>query len=119
MRLPRDINLNFIDKLYLSQTYARASDGSRLKTRDDLTVEIIAVPGTPGIYARRNTVYAGHGFDRPADESVFGHSEKLIQESDAENRDEAYWQNVRLASISANENRVDQMFSRLRKMPVY
>lgn len=119
MRLPRDINLNFIDKLYLSQTYARAADGSRLKTRDDLTVEIIAVPGTPGIYARRNTVYAGHGFDRPADESVFGHSEKLVQESDAENRDEAYWQNVRLASISANENRVDQMFSRLRKMPVY
>ncbi len=119
MRLPRDINLNFIDRLYLSQTYSRASDGSRLKNSDDLTIEITAVPGTPGIYARRNTVYARHGFEYPDDETVFNHSETQIQDSDAENKDEAYWRDVRLASISDNENRVDQMFRRLRKMPVY
>lgn len=119
MRLPREINLNFIDKLYLSQTYKRADDGSRLKAVDDLTLEIVTVPGAPGVYARRNTIYAAHSFEPPSDESVFSHIENRVQSPGAEDRDDDYWQRVRLSSISDKENKVELMFKRLREKPVY
>ncbi|WP_290390297.1 DUF5686 family protein, partial [uncultured Duncaniella sp.] len=39
LRVPHDINLNFINGLVISQDYEKAPDGSRLKTKDDMILE--------------------------------------------------------------------------------
>lgn len=119
MNVPRDINLNFIQKMYINQQFERASDGSRLKVKDDMIVEVLVLPGTPGLYFRRNTAYRGHNFNKPADVDYFDKDETSIEAPGVSNRDSAFWENNRQFDITRNEQRVGEMMDRLRAEPVY
>ncbi|MDE6309446.1 MAG: DUF5686 and carboxypeptidase regulatory-like domain-containing protein, partial [Muribaculaceae bacterium] len=63
MRAPNDINLNFIQNLYINQEYERADDGSRLRSHDDMVVSLQLMPGTPSVLVRRNIAYSDHNFE--------------------------------------------------------
>lgn len=120
MRVPAEINLNFIENMYISQEFDRAPDGSRLKVRDDMTLEIKVIAGTPGLYVRRNVAYAGHNFDKPYDEeSIFANLAQTSVEKEATHRDEVFWEGVRLFTLPESERNVEYMMGRLRKMPVF
>ncbi len=121
MRVPAEINLNFIQSLRLAQDFRRAPDGSRLKTADDLTLEISVMPGTPGLYVRRAAAFADHSFDAPAD-TVFASklaSASAIQTPEAEHRDEVFWQGVRLIELPPAQARMSSLMQRLRSVPLY
>ena len=51
MTVPSDINLNFVEKLYISQKFRRGADGSRLIESDDMTMELRAVRNPRGVCA--------------------------------------------------------------------
>lgn len=117
LRNPRQINLNFIDEIYLTQEYERAADGSRLKTRDDLVIEAQVMPGTPKLYVRRNLAFANHSFQQPVDQSAFGMLGSEIVMPEAYLRDAEFWDNKRLLHVTDNEKRIDQMMASLRQVP--
>lgn len=119
MRTPRDINLNFIDNLYISQEFDRAPDGSRLKKRDDMTAELSIISGTQGLYARRNTAYADHTFAPPADMAVFDALGARDVVAGATSRSGDYWNQSRLLRLSKNENRVSELMEKLRGASIY
>ncbi|MDE6453152.1 MAG: DUF5686 and carboxypeptidase regulatory-like domain-containing protein [Muribaculaceae bacterium] len=121
MRVPRDINLNFVDNMLISQTFERAPDGSRLKTRDDLVMEMSLVPGTPQIYVRRSTVYADHSFTAPADSAaLFGTTGPVVRDDSAAVRDENWWNHARLKPMGGHgESNVGLLMRRLRSIPAY
>lgn len=120
MRVPSEINLNFIENMYVDQEFARAPDGSRLKTKDDMTLEISVIPGMQGMYVRRNVAYANHSFDAPPDEDrIFAAMAAQTVEKDASRRDEVFWQGVRLFEIPENEKNIDRLLTRLRSVPLY
>ena len=84
---PHSINVNFVDGMTLTQTFDRAPDGSRLKTSDDMSMELSILPGMPGLFVRRNTTYSRFNFDAPANEDLaFGHAEYQIVADDAYRR---------------------------------
>jgi len=80
MRLPKGSNVNFISDMYLLQEYARGSDGSRLKTRDEVIIEASYV----GIdaYCTRLTVNNTHSYARPRDMAVFDSKSEVIERND-------------------------------------
>lgn len=120
MRVPSEINLNFIQSLYVDQEFARAPDGSRIKTHDDLILEVQVLPGTPGIYARRNVAFADHNFRRPeASDSIFSLMGSVSVEREAKKRDDIYWQAARLIELPPNEGRVGMLMQRLRSKKLY
>lgn len=119
MRTPSNINLNFIDNLYISQEFERASDGSRLKKSDDLTIEAQFMPGTPKLYARRNIAYSNHNFKPPQDETVFDQMGQRIVVTDAKQRDDDFWDESRLIPVTRNETRLNEMMQQLRATPIY
>jgi hypothetical protein len=120
MHVPAEINLNFIQNLYISQEFKRGDDGSRLKIKDDMTLEIQAVPGTPGIYARRNVAYADHNYDPPVNEAeIYASLAPRSIEKEAEHRDEVFWQGVRLFKLPESERKIGLTMQRLRAMPVF
>lgn len=120
MRVPRDINLNFVDNLIIAQSFDKAPDGSRLKTVDDLVMELSVIPGTPSMYVRRSTVYDSHGFDAPADSGIFRTTGPTIATDSAYARSEQWWSNARLKPIPAKgEGRVGLLMTRLREVPLY
>lgn len=117
MSLPAQANINFIDGLYLSQSYTRAPDGSRLKQRDDLVIEI-AAPGKGGLYARRNTTYTGHSFDSIPPER-FAFEGPVAVQPEAERRDSLFWQQARRVELAPGESHVGLLVQRLRRVPLY
>ena len=116
MTVPSDINLNFVEKLYISQKFRRGADGSRLIESDDMTMELRAVPGTPVVYVRRRLAYADHDF-AAVDDSLYRHA--VTADSRTLRRDSLFWEQARLTAMPQAENGVGQLMQRLRKVPVY
>lgn len=119
LRVPRDINLNFIDGLVIMQDYVKAPDGSRLKTKDDMVLEATVMPGMPGIYGRRHTVYENHNFNPAPDPSVFDRGLSQIIAPGAAYRGEKFWDENRMAEISHGENSMEKMMARMRSVPIF
>lgn len=120
MTLPRDININYIDNLYINQDYTIAPDGrSRLKTTDDMVLEASFLPGSPSIYIRRNTAYTGHSFAQPADTTVFNLPAAQYIVKGADSVDPSFWTDRRSIAISRGENSVDSLNSQLRRNRFY
>lgn len=120
MRVPSEINLNFIENLVISQTFAEDSDGTRLPLTDDMTLEAVLVPGTQGLYARRVIDYSNHNFEKPDDETrIFRVKAPVTTLSAANERDSVFWANVNPIGLTAGESRVSLMLKRLRSNKVF
>ncbi|MEE0979036.1 MAG: DUF5686 family protein [Muribaculaceae bacterium] len=119
MRLPPDININFIENLYLRQDYKKAPDGSRLKTIDDMTVELSVIPGMQGLYVRRNTKYDRHDFNPSPRPELFDQLGKEIMADDALKRDSLFWAESQLIAPTRNERRIDELVRKMRSVPLY
>lgn len=119
LNVPKNINLNFVDYMSIEQEYDRAPDGTRLITKDNITVEFKMTPKSNGLYARKMVSYRNHSFDKPADESIFKGAEKEIETDDATVKPESFWVEHRHEPIPEKENSVDKLLKQLRSNPVY
>lgn len=119
MNVPKDINLNFIERIYINQEFERASDGSRLLVRDDLVAEINVLPGMQGLYFRRNTAYNNHSFSATNDEDIYGILGKSYMVNNADARDEKFWIENRLIPLSPRESEIESLAPKLRKDKLY
>lgn len=119
MNIPPSINLNFIDNLYIKQEFKKASNGARIKINDDLTLEASLMPGTQGIYARRNSFYKNHSFEISPNDDVFNYIQDVIIPDDAYNKDDYFWERKRMSTISTAENNVPDLVTKLRTVPIY
>ena len=118
MNVPHNINLNYVQQVYLEQDYIKANNGSRLKVRDDLMVEFKIAPKTPEIYARRQSYYDGHNFKQPRDMKIFAQSAEVISHGNLK-QSENYWMAHRPMVASKNQNTVRDMLSRLRQSKTF
>lgn len=119
LRVPHDINLNFINGLVISQDYEKAPDGSRLKTKDDMILDASVVPGSGGLYGRRQTVYDSHNFDPAPDASIFKRGVAQIYAPGAEYRGQDFWEENRKAEIAQGVNGIEKMMERMRQVPLF
>jgi bifunctional N-acetylglucosamine-1-phosphate-uridyltransferase/glucosamine-1-phosphate-acetyltransferase GlmU-like protein len=46
LNVPKSINLNYVENIYMTQDFEKAPDGTRLKVKDDMTVEFKLMPST-------------------------------------------------------------------------
>ena len=120
MRVPSEINLNFIQNLVINQSFSRADDGSRLPVSDELIIEAQVIPGTQGLYARRLIDYTNHNFERPINETqIFRPKAPVTTLIDATDRDSLFWLQVNPVGLSQGERGVTRMLNRLRQNKVF
>lgn len=119
MNVPHNINLNYVERVHIIQDFEKSPNGSRMKTRDDIEVEFRIVKGTPGMFARRETLYNHHSFHEPADVTLFDKTGDQLYDSDAYKRTEQYWADNRLSEHKADGNSVQRMLARLRQSKAF
>ena len=119
MRVPRVINLNYVDNIYITQTYYRDEYGKRHVESDDMSLELTLIPGIPSLYARRLTLNARPKFstDRTLHNILYDANSHIVYE-DANLQPWDKWDDFRLAPLSRAESGMGNMMSRLRKYPV-
>lgn len=119
MGVSPSINLNYIDRINIEQEFEKAPDGSRLKIKDDLNVEMSLIKGTQSFYARRSTAYEGHSFEIPERAELFDEIGEVFTSPDAYAKDSVFWQRERLVAAGRNEKRIDKLVANLRSVPLY
>ncbi len=115
--VPRDINMNYVDRMYLQQDYVRDSLGTRLKVRDDIVAEFRLYPGTPGLYARRTVDYRNFAFGVPENADVFDLKSREFTLPSASSQNEAFWSGHRQEVIKKQENAVSEIVAQLKEKP--
>ncbi len=122
LSVAKDINLNFISRMDVEQEFARTEDGTRLITKNDISVDFKLSEKSKGLYARRMDIFSGHSFGKPAEEvaKVFAESAPVITERDAYSRKEDFWDEARPEeAVKRNPNSVEKLMSQLRQVPVF
>lgn len=120
MNVPRDINLNFVERLFIFQDFKKGEDGSRLKTRDDMIAEIKFLPGIPEIYAEKKVNFSDFSFNKPEDEQhIFSNNLTEFSSSRAPERDSSFWKNARYIPLDNSLRKTTSMIERLRKDKFY
>ncbi len=122
MAVPKDINLNFVEDLIISQEFTRTADGTRIKTKDDMVVEFQMMPGTPKLYTRRLAMYRKHSFEQPVEQDVmalFDQEKRVVVDEMAEVMPASFWDDNRQTELKKKEGMVSQLLEKLRSNPVY
>lgn len=118
MRVPRVINLNYVDNIYISQDFELDSLGKRHKVLDDMSLELQLVAGTQSFYGHRVSARSGFSYDRhPGLDGFYSRIGHDFELEEAPSRPGAFWNEMRLVPLSVAESRMGSMIGRLRKDP--
>lgn len=120
MRVPKAINVNYVDNIFISQNYERDSLGNVHKVLDDLCLELRIINAIPTIYGSRQTRYYNFSYDDREEfknfESVTGHEFKT---EDASLKSASYWESVRRIPLSSAEMRMADLIPSLRREKLF
>lgn len=113
LRMPKESNVNFISEMAMTQEYDRAPDGSRLKTLDEVIIELsyLTVDG----YFTRQTSYNSHSFTAPRDSTVFDSAAEVVERLDLNASMDSY----RPADTGHGSTHMGNMMDRLRQNKVF
>lgn len=119
MRLPKAANVNYVEDMYVSQTYRRDSVGNVHKTLDDLVVELHVSGAVGRIYLARQSRYDNHSYERRNDLDRFYKTlgSSLVME-EAGTRSGDFWASSRMIPLSHAESKLAVEESPFRKYPV-
>ncbi len=118
MGVPYDINLNYVERMSIVQDYERAPNGSRLKVRDNVEISMKLMPGVPEVFARRETSYRDHNFERP-ENSVFNNKAEQTIEGSAPYMPDEFWQEYRPAEVRTTTATMKSLMQRLRNSKLF
>lgn len=114
MGVPYDINLNYVERMSIVQDFERAADGvTRLKVRDNVEVSFKIMSGVPEAFARRETSYRDHNFERP-EGSVFNFKGEQASSNGAAFMPDEFWQEYRPAHVRTTAATMQGLMKRLR-----
>ena len=113
MGVPYDINLNYVERMSVVQDFDRAPNASRLKVRDNIEVSFKLMPGVPEAFARRETTYRDHNFERP-ETGAFNFKGSQSIGSGAEFMPDEFWQEYRPEDVRSTTTSIKGLMQRLR-----
>ncbi len=116
--IPRDINLNFVETMYIEQDFEKSADGTRLVKRDYMCVEFF-VPGLPRVYGERENRYTNYSFERPTVCDILDQPAPVVEAKNAEQQTAAVWDTLRLSPLKREEARTDSLMDKLKSVQIY
>ena len=119
LNVPKSINLNYVEKVTVEQDFVKAPDGSRLKTRDDMSVEFQIIKGTTELYAQRTTSYSKHSMSPPNDMALFDLGGERVTDKMADYMPDEFWRDNRTTPLKESEGKVSGLLKNLRKVPLW
>lgn len=120
MRTPQNINLNYLENLYVNQSYEKDSLGNRHKTYDDVCIEMQIVAGAPKLYARKTTTYDNFSYSLREDMAeYYGKLGRNFELPNSRKTNAEFWDTARMAPLTGAEQRMEGMTREMRKVPLF
>jgi hypothetical protein len=124
MSIADDANINFINSTNIVQKYTEV-DSVWMMEKERLVIDFNPLPvenkkkATMGIYGRKTASYGNFKINRPKEDKFYSLTENLKVADDAFKKNEAYWKEHRLDTLSKNEKQIYHMVDTLQTLPVY
>lgn len=120
MKVPRYVNLNFVDNLHIDQEYIKDEKGNRHKVSDRISVDISLMPGTQRLYASRSSRYENFNYSRRKDfEKIYGMAGRIFDIETIADASGDFLAEIRNESLSEAESNMDSFMSDMRKYPLF
>lgn len=119
MRVPSDINLNYVDNIFVNQSFEKDSLGNRHKTYDDVCVEMQIAPATPRFYIRKTSVYDNFSYEKRDDlKDCYSKLGSLIELDGSRKQGDDFWVEQRMVPLTVAESKMGEMMGEVRKVPI-
>ncbi|MDE6695594.1 MAG: hypothetical protein K2K25_01815, partial [Muribaculaceae bacterium] len=120
MKVPRTVNLNFIDNLYIEQAFEKDSLGFRQKVSDQLSADICLIEGTQRMYANRSSKYENFSYRKREDlTKVYNMIGSYFDIESVTDTPDSFLPEIRGKSLSNSEENMGSFMSELRKIPFF
>lgn len=119
MRVPRVINLNYVDNVFINQDYYKDEYGKRHKKNDETILELSLMPGTLPLYGKRVSRYGDPQFTEANNlhNFLYDASEYIVYEN-ANLQPWDKWNEFRLLPLSKAEGEMGSFMNRMRQYPL-
>lgn len=124
MSIADDANINFINSTAVVQTYTQV-DSVWMMQKERLVIDFNPFPieqkkkSMMGVYGRKTASYGNFKVNQPKENKFYSLTENLVVADDAFKKNEEYWKQHRLDSLSKNEKQIYHMVDTLQTLPVY
>ena len=119
MRVPRAINLNYVDNIFITQEFQQDSIGNYHKKLDDMAVELRIVAGTPSFYGRRTQ--ARNNFEytsaKSPDHKIRDFENDILIDATNFESPSALWDKMRLIPLTQAEKKLSGIHDEIKKRP--
>lgn len=102
LSIPRRSDVNFVERMRISQTFSELPDGRRVLTADNMLVELSLVGQLGQLVVRRTSEDRNFSFE-PIPDRTFAFRGTTTTEPYALMRDEAYWESRRPEPLGSSE----------------
>ncbi|RMB56650.1 carboxypeptidase-like regulatory domain-containing protein [Dokdonia sinensis] len=115
MQLSKSANINWVKEIYMEQEFDIVNDSTFLLARDYFLSDFSfrKKEESRGMYGKRTTLYENYDFDKELDKDFYDR-EVYNYDKDVYNRDDAFWEENRLESLSKDEAGVYKMLDTLK-----
>lgn len=118
LTLPKKSDVNFVDNLQIIQEYTRLPEGDWALTTDDMFVEMSIAKFLTKAIVIRTTRMSDYAFDELPDK-LFKGKTKVLHESNAMMRDEAFWDKYRSVELTKGESSMDAFINNLSQQKAF
>jgi hypothetical protein len=119
--IPRDINLNWVNELQISQAYdwvgTSPSDRGLILTKDEIFMDFGLLRGdsTRSLLGNKTTSYRNYTVNQPLPDSLFSTPLAIQRNADADARDSVFWIQGRHLSLTRSEKGLEQTLDSLHR----
>lgn len=120
MGFSKDVNVNFVTDLRVSQEYDRVEDQGLMLTKDDLSIEfnLLKKENGMGLFGQRSVSYKDYQINKPIEPTQFT-GLNIEFAKNAKIQDSTFWHTARHTELSAKEQGIYSMVDSVKKVPVF
>lgn len=118
LHTPSKINLNFVDKMTLSQEFILAQDSTWVVSEENTYVNFAISKGTQRILAHKRRTYDSYRFQVENRDSVFALAGEVHVMPEASLQPDSFWVDSRHVPLSEKEQKMNDLLLRLQQIPI-
>lgn len=118
LKVPRYINLNYIDNIFITQEYYRDEYGKRHKTLDDMSLELSLLKDLPAMYVGRSIRRSRPDFNLdPSLHNILYEAGNYIVYENANLQPWDKWNSFRMIPLTQAEGGMGSFMAKMRQFP--
>ena len=119
MRVPKQININFVKDLSLEQEFTQYNDSVWMLTKDKLIIDYNFSRKGRGFYGKKDVTFSDYEFNNELPDTIYDGLEKVIKEEDATIKNDEFWDTARPDTLTQSEKDVYVMIDSVQNIKAF